>query len=277
MPSRLLRAWPRVAFLAVAFGLTAVACGGAVVPPPSPSASVAVASPTPAEPSSAPSADASPGASGGSGSGADPDAGAALDAFRAFIQTDQSFHMQADMQITVAGETIDMDMAADVAGGDERGELIIRSGDASVAMELILLDGVAYAQLANRPWQEVPADAGSSNPLLGLDVEGLEPMGTVRVGGTPTHHFRVDDPLAVDTSLIAGNSITDVEFDTLTFDVYVTDDGAPLAAVMEFAGSGTVEGARHQLNARIRYDFSKFGEPVTITKPTILASPSAAP
>jgi hypothetical protein len=277
MPSRSLRAWSGAAILGLAFGLTAIACGGAVVPPPS--ASVGVASPTPAAASSEPSADASPGGTGGtgSGSGADPDAGAALDAFRAFIQTDQSFHLQADMQITVAGETIDMDMAADVAGGDERGELIIRSGDASVAMELILLDGVAYAQLANRPWQVVPAEAGSSNPLLGLDVEGLEPMGTVRVGGTPTHHFRVDDPSAVDTSLIAGNSITEVEFDTLTFDVYVTDDGAPLAAVMEFAGSGTVEGARHQLNARIRYDFSKFGEPVTITKPTILASPSAAP
>lgn len=207
----------------------------------------------------------------------DPDAGAALDAFRAFIQTDQTFHMQADMQITVDDRLIDMDVAADVAPPDERAELIIRAGAASVAMEVVLVDGVAYAQLANRPWQVLPTEATSANPLLALDVEGLEPMGTVNVAGTRTHHFRVDDPSLIDPSLISASSITDVEFDTLSFDIYITDDGQPLAAIMEFSGSGVAEGVLQDVDARIRYDFSGFGEPIVIEKPVVLASPSPSP
>jgi hypothetical protein len=250
-----------------------VACGGSVAPPSSPVGSAASPSASAAastEPSTPPSPD-------GTTSGADPDAGAALDAFRAFIQTDQSFEMQADMQITVGGRLIDMDMAADVAPPDEKAEVIIRAEGASIAMEIVLVDGVAYAQIANRPWQVVPTEVGSANPLLALDVEGLEPMGTVNVAGTRTHHFRVSDPTLVDPSLISASSITEVEISTLSYDIYITDNGAPLAAIMEFSGSGVAEGELQDLTARIRYDFSGFGEPIVIQKPVVVASPSVAP
>jgi hypothetical protein len=261
---------PIAVFAALAMLLAA--CAGSSATPTG--GSTAMASPTAADPSSEPSVAASP---ADSGSAVDPDAGAALDAFRAFIQTDQTFHMQADVQMTVGADALDLDVAADVAGADERSEMILRSGDASVAIEIIVLDGVAYAQVANRPWEEAPLETSSSNPLLGLDAEGLEPMGSVNVAGTRTQHFRVTDPEAIDTSLIASDSITEVEIEALVFDIYVTADGAPLAAVMEFSGSGVVDGAREPLDARIRYDFSRFGAPVVIQKPAIIAPASAAP
>ena len=274
MPARSLRA----PLLTIALVLVAVflgACGGSVAPPVASVGSAGSPSPSPSvAPSTEPSSEPSP---EGSSSGADPDAGAALDAFRAFIQTDQSFHMNADMQVTVGGRLIDMDMAGDVAPPNERADIIIRASGASVAMELVLVDGVAYAQLANRPWQILPTETSSANPLLALDIEGLEPMGTVNVAGQRTHHFRVSDPSLVDPALISASSITDVEISTLSYDIYVTDNGEPLAAIMEFSGSGVAEGELQDLNARIRYDFSKFGEPIVIEKPVVPASPSAAP
>jgi len=238
------------------------ACGGGGTAPAAsgsvgPSASVA--------PSGSGLASAAPSAA--ASEAADPDAGAALDAFRAFVQTEQSFHLQADMQMTVGGDSIDMDVAADIAGADEHGDIIVRGGDASVHLEVVVLGGVAYARLANRPWEQAPLETSSSNPLVTLDVEGLEPVGIVNVGGTRTHHFRVNDAAAIGTSLISSASITDIEIDDFVYDIYITDDGAPLAAIMEFSGSGAIAAARQPIEARIRYDFSRFGEPFEIEKP----------
>ncbi len=243
--------------------VVAVGCGG--TPPPTPAGISGSPAPT-ASGVAAPSASGSPPAAAASNE-PDPDAGAALEAFRAFIQTEQTFHMAADMQLTVGGDSLDMDVAADVAGADERGDIIIRATDVSVHMEIVVLDGVAWARIANRDWEVVPVDTTSSNPLLDLDADGLEPVGIVNVGGTRTHHFRVDDPAAIDTSVIASTTISDVTIDSLSFDVYVTDDGAPLAAIMVFAGSGLTEGIRQPIQARIRYVFSRFGEPVGIEAP----------
>lgn len=262
---------PLMALLVVLAAGGLVACGGGGPAPATlgagsvgPSTSVAPSGSIP--PSGSGPASAAPSAA--SSDGADPDAGAALDAFRAFVQTEQSFHLQADMQMTVGGRSIDMDVAADIAGTDEHGDIIVRGGDSSVHLEVVVLDGIAYARLANRPWEQAPLETSSSNPLATLDVEGLEPVGVVNVGGTRTHHFRVNDPAAIDTSLISSASITDIEIDDFVYDIYITDDGAPLAAIMEFSGSGAVAGTRQPIEARIRYDFSRFGEPFDIEKPT---------
>ena len=42
------------------------------------------------------------------------------DAFRAFIETDQTFHMTADMQLTINKVLVDMDVAEDISGGNEK-------------------------------------------------------------------------------------------------------------------------------------------------------------
>ena len=211
-----------------------------------------------------PSGTASPVASP---AGPDPDAGAALEAFRAFVQTDQTFHMQADVAMTVGTLTMHLDVAADVADGDEKGTIDIVGAGTSVHMEIVLVDGTAYGKFARREWQTLPADTASTNPLAGLDVEGLEPVGTVNVGGQPAHHLRTEDVGAIDTSTITGTALTGLTLDEVSFDVYVTDDGVPLTAVMEFAGEGTMAGENLPVEATIRYDFSKYGEPVVIEPP----------
>jgi hypothetical protein len=54
--------------------------------------------------------------------------------------------------------------------------------------------------------------------------------------------------------------------------VYVTNDGVPLTAIVEFAGTGTFSGVQGPVTAKIRYDFSNFGQDVPIVAPAV-ASP----
>ena len=107
----------------------------------------------------------------------------------------------------------------------------------------------------------------------GLEDHGLEPEGRANVAGTFTHHFRTDDPSLIDASTITGTQLTALTIDSVTFDAYVTDDGVPMTAMMKFAGHGTLEGKSQPVKAEIRYDFSRFGEPLDIQAPP-LASPS---
>ena len=256
------------AIVAAGIVVLIVACGSA------PAGSQPAAS-APTSPSAAVSADASgptsPGASGGSS--LDPDSGAALDAFRAFVQTGPPFRMRADMLLTIGSETLDMEITEDVAGGDAAGTIDIRAAGVSLRIEVVVIDGAGYARIANREWQAIPADAGDANPMASLDVEGLLPVGRANVAGTLTHQLHTEDLSVFDTSTITGTALADLRVDDLAFDVYVTDDGVPLTAVMEFSGSGLVEGERQPVKATVRYDFSRFGEPVAIEAPD-LPSPS---
>jgi hypothetical protein len=260
---------PTALSASVLLGLVLVLVAAAACSPGPPAgASPAVSPAGSADPSVEPSSSGSddgPAATGGGG--ADSDAAAALDAFRAFVQTDQSFHMRADMLLTIGPLTLDMEVNADVAGGDEKGTIDVRGAGTSVHMDIVVVDGTAYGRIAQRDWIVLPADTSSSNPLLGLDVEGLEAVGIVNAAGQLAHHFRTDDVSMIDTSTITGTSITELRLDTVGFDVYVTDDGVPITAVMEFAGAGTVEDASQTIEATVRYDFSKFGEPVVIEPP----------
>ena len=217
--------------------------------------------------SESPSPIASVTASSGASAGPDVDALAALDAFRAFIQTDQTFHMTADMQLTIAGEMRDMDVAEDISGGNERGRIDIRGAGVSIHMEVVVAGGKAYLKLANRKWEQVDVDTSSSNPLGDLRVDGLQPIDTVNVGGVPAHHFRVDDPAAIDPDTITGNALTALKLTSSSFDVYVNDDGVPLTAKLAFSGTGTFQGKSAPVEAKIRYDFSRFGVPVEIVAP----------
>ncbi len=77
------------------------ACGGSAPAAPTASPTAAVAA-TPSAPPP-PSTSARPNA----------DAGAALDAFRAFVQTEQSFHLAGDMLMTVGDVTLQAAIVSD--------------------------------------------------------------------------------------------------------------------------------------------------------------------
>lgn len=258
-PPRLTRVLRRlVASIAVA-SFVVGACGAAAEAP----STIATSSPT-ASPSTPPR---SPSLAGSASVNPASDARAALDAFRAFIETEQSFHLTADMKLTIAGKLVDMDVAEDVSGGNEKGTIDVRGPRVSVHMEVVIVGGKAYLKLANRKWQQVDVDTSSSNPLGDLQVEGLEPIGIVNVGGVPAHHFRVDDPAALDPDRITGNALTGLKLSSASFDLYVNDDGVPLTAILAFSGTGTFHGKASPIEATIRYDFSRFGVPVKIVAP----------
>jgi hypothetical protein len=214
----------------------------------------------------------SPRPSSRTSAGPNPDAGAALDAFRAFVQTEQSFHIAGDMLMTVGDLTLQAAILSDVSQGNEQGTIDLRGAGVSVRLSIILLDGTVYLRLANRDWQTVPGAGAFSNPLSGLAVEGLEPIDIVDVGGVKTHHLRVDNPEGLNGQTLSGNTLTELTISSSSLDVYVTNDGVPMTAIVEFAGTGSFDANRGPVTAKIRYDFSRFGQDVTIVAPAV-ASP----
>ena len=240
------------------------ACGGTApagaTPVPTPSAT-ATTTPSAPPPGSASSV------------GANPDAAAALDAFRAFVQTEQAFHMAGDMLMTVDELTLQAAIVSDVAKGDEQGTIDLRGPGVSVRLSIVLVDGTVYLRVANRDWQKLPTGSGAfSNPLGGLAVEGLKPIDIVDVGGVKTQHLRVENPEGLNGQTLSGNTLNDLTVKSSSLDVYVTKDGVPLTAIVEFSGTGTFGGDSGPVSARIRYDFSKFGQEITILAPPV-ASP----
>ncbi len=238
------------------------ACGGtapgAATPSPTPSAT---ATPSPTASKSTSSA------------GANPDAAAALDAFRAFVQTEQAFHMAGDLLMKVGDLTLQAAIVSDVSKGDEQGTIDLRGPGVSVRLSIVLLDGTVYLRLANREWQKLPAGSGAfSNPLGSLAVEGLKPIDIVDVGGVKTQHLRVENPEGLNGQTLSGNTLNDLTVKSSSLDVYVTKDGVPLTAIVEFAGTGSFGGDSGPVSAKIRYDFSKFGQEITILAPPV-ASP----
>ena len=195
------------------------------------------------------------------------DSAAILDAFRAFIQTDQTFHLTADMKLTIAGQSVEMDVAEDVSGGDEKGTVDVRGRRIGIHFAVVVIDGKAYVKFVNRKWQTIDIDTSSSNPLGDLDVDGLKPIDIVKVNGITAHHFRADDPTALDPDTITGNAITGLKLKSAVFDIYVDADGKPLTAILTFSGRGKFQGKSSPIKATIRYDFSRFGVPVEIEAP----------
>jgi hypothetical protein len=239
-----------------------VACGGGTASPPASasataSASAVTSAPPPASSSTVP----------------DPDAGAALEAFRSFAQTSQSFHLTGDLLMSVGDVTLQAAITSDVSEGNEQGTIDLRGPGVSVRLSIVLLDGTVYLRLANRPWEAVAGGAGFSNPLAGLHVEGLQPIDIVNVGGVKTQHLRAEDPEGLNGQTLSGNTLTDLTIQRSSLDVYVTPDGVPLTAIVEFSGRGSFNGTEGPVTARIRYDFSNFGQDVEIVAP-IVASPS---
>jgi hypothetical protein len=238
------------------------ACGGAAPAATTPSPTQS-ATPTPSPTAAASSSSA----------GVNPDAAAALDAFRAFVQTEQAFHMAGDLLMKVGDLTLQAAIMSDVAKGDEQGTIDMRGPGVSIRISIVLVDGTVYLRLANRDWQKLPAGSGAfSNPLGSLAVEGLKPIDVVDVGGVKTQHLRVENPEGLNGQTLSGNTLNDLTVKSSSLDVYVTKDGVPLTAIVEFAGAGSFGGDSGAVSARIRYDFSKFGQEVTILAPPV-ASP----
>lgn len=243
-----------------------VGCGGGQAPATA-SSSSAIASASPSAATVSPLT-----------SGPDPDAGAAADAFRAFVQTEQSFHLVGDMHMTVGARTLQAAIASDVSKGNEQGTIDVRGPGVSIRLSLILVDGTVYLRIANRDWQAVPMRAGFSNPLAGLRVEGLKPVDIVKVNGVRTHHLHVTNPEGINGQSLSGNTLTDLTLSDSSMDVYITDDGVPLTAIVEFSGSAAFGGDTGRVTAKIRYDFSKFGQDIRIVAPALPSpSPSSSP
>jgi hypothetical protein len=260
------RSW-RVAAGSLTLVIGLAGCGGPAAPSASNPLAGGSASPIASPAGSVPDATGS--------AGPNTDAAAAIDAFLAFIETEQTFHLAADMQLTVAGKVVHMDVVSDVGKNAEKGFIDIVGAGVSLHLEVVLVNKVLYIKPARRDWQVIPIEASGGNPLVGLRSDDLVPIDIVNVAGTLTQHLHVADASdEIDAQTLSGNTLTDLKLDTATFDVYVTDDGVPLTAIYTFSGSGTFAGTPAPIQATIRYDFTKFGQDVSIVAP-VAPSPAA--
>ena len=177
------------------------------------------------------------------------------------------------MLMSVGGLTLQAAITSDISNGNEKGTIDLRGPGVSVRLSVVLVDGNVYLQLARRPWQSVAGGAAFSNPLGGLRVDGLQPIDVVNVAGVRTHHLRAENLEGLNGQTLSGNTLTDLKVESSSLDVYITSDGVPLTAIVEFAGTGTFGLEQGEVKAKIRYDFTKFGQEIAIVPPPGVSPP----
>ena len=188
-----------------------------------------------------------------------------LEAFADFVASEDAFHVVAMARMEIAGQSLNLDMAVDVAGQDQQGTVDFVIANQSFRTEIVVVDGVQYARVGGGAWQVVPGEPVSNDPLGGLAPDGLRDLGISNLGGVRVHHFQTDDLTMISGAAVAPGA--EITISDALFDVYVTDDGRPLSATLVMDGEATIAGTTGPMSADIRYDFSRFGEPIEIVAP----------
>ena len=181
--------------------------------------------------------------------------------------------MAGDMLMKVGDLTLQAAIVSDVSKGDEQGTIDLRGPGVSVRLSIVLVDGTVYLRLRESRLAEGPCGKrGVLQSAWRPRRRGSKPIDIVDVGGVKTQHLRVENPEGLNGQTLSGNTLNDLTVKSSSLDVYVTNNGVPLTAIVEFAGTGSFGGDSGPVSARIRYDFSKFGQEVTMVAPPV-ASP----
>jgi hypothetical protein len=165
----------------------------------------------------------------------------------------------------------------DYAGTMTTGVPGSNSGDVSYAR----VGGVSYVNFSDSGWQRAEMAGsvpGDLDPMIGLTAAGVTYEEVQDLNGRQVHRVRVLDPLAALRWFFGGmagfgtpNLIPDGESQYL---VYVDAAGIPVAAhvVLDMTMDVPLDTETSSIDYYIRWDytFSLWGEPVTISAPTVL-------
>ena len=185
-----------------------------------------------------------------------------------FVAEQPPFRVDSDVYFTAgsAGYTTEARffVGGAISNEDFRGKVSI---EGSGSVEVILLDGTAYARLPGGRWS-VDRDFVATqplNPFTLLEADDLQYLGTVRRNRRGLHRLQtsrwIGGPLEVP-------ELTDIELVHSEFDIYVDDRGLPVEAVLVFAITGRLpNSATATFDYEVLYFFSKVGKPVKIKAP----------
>lgn len=192
-----------------------------------------------------------------------------------FAQEDTNFHTDFEGTITTEGEgqsvDTDLDGDLDIAGSDGAGELTVSAGGQEATVEVVILDGDAYARPEGGAWQknEDFRQTQPLNPFLKLSADALSYEGEKERGGQRVHHLQTTQWTGDDPSTLESQGLTDGEIEDTTFDIYVTEQGEPVESVLEFTMTGKSQGVPVEIAGEFTYRFSDIGKNVTIEAPSV--------
>jgi len=183
-----------------------------------------------------------------------------------------NFRVEMTANARVGPESLAASMTVSQSGSDLAIDMTLQANGRSSRMQVVVKDGTAYLREGRARWiatDDLSALDLPSEPLAfsQLRPEGMEYLGTSRIGRKTLHHLRVPSVAAAGVDVAALEQFG-CSTDNMALHVWVRDDGAPVSATFEHTcpDGAVAESATVALSAT--YKFSKVGRPINIKPPT---------
>ncbi len=181
---------------------------------------------------------------------------------------DLSYHLTAKGKTTLDRKTIQTySESLDVVGDTYSGTITSKiNGKAQIARQ----DGVIWVKLPGKPRAGRQTDLRYARltPFLYLQMSAwLDYVKKVTVGGRHLHLLRSNRYYQPDIARMIDLLKFPWDPDSMTLDLYVTDDGVPASAAFSVAVDVTDSGRVHPIRARTDFAFSKVGDKLKIVVP----------
>ena len=257
----------RPLFLAVVLlAATLTACGGTASSPAAREAPEPSTVATPAAASEAPPASVAPPSEGPSTEDPPPaDAGGPYaEALVAALAADPMvMHLEQVATATTTLGDVEATMSGDFSGDDLDVALQITNAGQTVDMDMVVLGDTAYVRQGDADWASVPKEAAEAelagliqNIRLVTDPLDLLYVGVEEVDGRNLHHLTASRMIPY-APAAGGTGQYDV------FDIWVEEDGTPVLAKTAFSA----EASGMEVTGTTNFEFSNFGGPIEIKAP----------
>jgi hypothetical protein len=154
-------------------------------------------------------------------------------------------------------------------------------GSISANVSYARVGGASFVNYADSGWQRsdvVGATPGELDPMVGLTAADVTYEGLQDLDGRQVHRVRVRDPLAAVKGMFGGlggfGTPTLIPGGESEYLIYVDATGAPVGAhvVLDMTMGVPFEAEATNIDYSIRwnYTFTLWGEPVTISAPTVV-------
>jgi hypothetical protein len=199
---------------------------------------------------------------------------AAVERFAAIVAAESPINVVSDASIAVDDGLhqthLGLHIAGEVEGGDFAGRRIIDIPEGTIEEEVILVDGVYHMRQFDDDWV-IGRASDVDQPLNPFYYQGASPSlvdlaydGSINRNGVPLYRVVVaswfDGPIAL-------FDFSDGRIATSWFVVYVTEQGLPVTAELNYVLTGQMPEGTTSMAHVVVYQFRDVGVPVTIKVP----------
>ena len=180
-----------------------------------------------------------------------------------------SYHLAASGSWTGPDGTGSFTSSMDVAGDDYSGTISAK-GSGVKSAKVIRVDPFTWTKIGAKPWLPVLTNdpAQRSLPFLYLDNQAaLAYVGPVERDGQQVHLLRSTDAYQPYVSGLLNLPTFEFAKDLVKLEVYVTDDGAPVAAEFVCEAGGKQANGKPVFRGTAERLFTKVGAEYTIVAP----------